>query len=480
MRKLFQSLRWKLQLWYGLLLLLIISGLLFSFYTLQRDQAYARTDRQLQRWSPRLANAFHLSFRPSPGDPQEQQNQAWLQEINLPPDLEGQFSADGDTQAYYSVWDSNGNLVTFSESAPTSVPYPDHLRGSNHFRTRDQLREFSHLLPEGTMLLVGLPLNTLETDLRALTFRLSCIGAAILVFGLAGGWWFISTSLRPIEAMRQTSQTISQGDLSARIKIEDEGTELGKLSSTLNHTFARLEDSFAQQIRFTADASHELRTPLSIIRSKAQLALSRPRSSEEYQEAIRICQKAAERMGELVESLLRLARIDSGEASSDSADFQILPVIEESVDLIEPLAEEAKIEIETPTADHTVRGNPVWTQQVLTNLLANAIHYCPESKLIRIVIDESPSELRVTVMDFGPGIDEQDLKHIFDRFYRVDKARSRREGGSGLGLSICRALMEAQNGSITAKSRLGKGSQFTIHLLRKLSSEDPENQSAKG
>ena len=467
MKHLFQSLRWQLQMWHGLLLSIVVTGLLTTYYSLQKDQTLRRVDQQLTSWSPRIADTMRQRGRPRvprSGESRRPNEIGWLEELALSTDLAPFFDATGETKAYYCIWNPRGTIVTFSDSAPKVIPLPGRIRGASQFRSRESFREIFLGFPEGTMIVVGLPLEPTYQKLRTLTFQLVAIGAGILSISFAGGWWFITRSIRPIGSIRQTARAISQGHLEERIPIQHAESELGQLSTTLNNTFERLENSFSQQVRFTADASHELRTPISVIRSKTQLALSRDRSTSEYRDAIQVCQRAAERMGDLVTSLLELARIDSGEAKTEPTNFDTLEVILESVELVQAMAKESKIKIIVPKQSLQAVGVPMWTQQVITNLLVNAIRYCPGTKKIQISIEQADGVVTITVLDHGPGIPSSDLTHLFERFYRVDKARSRDQGGSGLGLSISRSLMEAQGGSIQAKSTIGTGSQFSITL----------------
>ena len=160
----------------------------------------------------------------------------------------------------------------------------------------------------------------------------------MLVLGLAGGWWVATRAIRPIEAISATAVKIAGGDLSQRINAADTDSELGRLAGVLNSTFARLEAAFAQQARFTSDASHELRTPVSVILSQTQTALSRERPAAEYREALEACQRAAQRMRNLTESLLELARLDAGQEPMKQERFDLLRVARECVEMVRPLA----------------------------------------------------------------------------------------------------------------------------------------------
>jgi heavy metal sensor kinase len=266
--------------------------------------------------------------------------------------------------------------------------------------------------------------------------------------------------------MTSAADAISVRNLSERIDLQETDSELGQLASVLNRTFDRLQSAFEQQSRFTADASHELRTPLSVILANAELALSRPRSSEEYRAALDTCRRASQRMKSLIDCLLMLARCDSGNSALEPSELDLEPVAKECLELMRPLAEERHIRMEATTAPLRVHGDRDRVSQVLTNLLSNAIRYNHDGGQVHVGVAAENGAAVLTVTDTGVGIPLEALPHIFDRFYRVDEARSRLEGGSGLGLAICKTIVEAHGGTITARSEPQGGTTIEVRLPR--------------
>ena len=267
--------------------------------------------------------------------------------------------------------------------------------------------------------------------------------------------------------MTAAADAISVRNLSERIDLQETDSELGQLASVLNRTFDRLQSAFEQQSRFTADASHELRTPLSVILANAELALSRPRSSEEYRAALETCRRASQRMKSLIDCLLMLARGDSGNSALEPSELDLEPVAKECLELMRPLAEERHIQLEATTAPTCVQGDRDRISQVLTNLLSNAIRYNHDEGQVHVGVAAENGAAILTVTDTGVGIPPEALPHIFDRFYRVDEARSRSEGGSGLGLAICKTIVEAHGGTITARNETQGGTTIEVRLPRR-------------
>ncbi|MHB1557303.1 MAG: sensor histidine kinase [Isosphaeraceae bacterium] len=335
-----------------------------------------------------------------------------------------------------------------------------------HARNRGTLRELTLRGPGRTSILVGRPIHQELAGLRRTAWRLGLTGLAVFTLGLAGGWWLSARAVRPIAAMSATVAGIEAGSLSRRLELEGMDTELGGLGILINGMLDRLEASFAQQVRFTADASHELRTPLAVILSQVELALSRPREAPAYREALEACGRAARRMTSLVEDLLTLARADSGKLELRREPCDLAAIAASAVALLEPLARDRRIRIDLRARPAPLTGDPDRLGQVLSNLIGNAIHYNRDGGEVRIIVSQDEATAIVAVEDTGIGIPEDDLARIFDRFYRVDAARSRARGGSGLGLAICRSIVEAHGGTIVATSILDRGSQFTLMIPR--------------
>ena len=327
---------------------------------------------------------------------------------------------------------------------------------------RGSIREVVLATPPGEVLLAGHSVEAELADLRQVAWRLSGLGAVVLLFGLAGGWIMATYALRPVREIGATAIKISAGDLSQRIDVAETDSELGQLATVLNTTFARLEKSFAQQARFTADAAHELRTPISVMLTQTQLALARERSDTDYRETIEACQRASQRMRRLIESLLELARLDASEEPLAKRPFDLEKLTRDCIQLVSPMAAGRAITIEPKLGPMTGFGDADRLGQVITNLLTNAIHYNNEGGTIQVLIAQQNEEIILTVADNGMGISHEDLPHIFERFFRVEKSRS--SGQTGLGLSISRAIVEGHGGAIEVASRIGEGSKFTVRL----------------
>jgi heavy metal sensor kinase len=293
---------------------------------------------------------------------------------------------------------------------------------------------------------------------------LSGTGVAVLAIGLIGGWWTSRRIVRPIASIAATASRISADNLSERIDPQRVDNELAELANVLNGTFERLQAAFDQQTQFTADASHELRTPLAVIRSQAELALSRQRSPEEYQEALRTCLRATARMADLVDGLLTLARTDAGLAGTNRVRINLQRTIADAVDLCRSLAQEKEIRIVTELVDAKVVGDSAALSRVVTNLVVNGIQYNRSGGEVHVSLVIDDADALVSVRDTGAGIAKEHQSHLFERFYRADKARSRATGGNGLGLAIAKAVIEAHDGVIGFSSTVGEGSTFWFRL----------------
>jgi heavy metal sensor kinase len=228
----------------------------------------------------------------------------------------------------------------------------------------------------------------------------------------------------------------------------------------------RLEDSFRRQRRFTADASHELRTPLTAIKGQVEVALERDRDAESYREVLRSVNADTDRMIRLVGSLLTLARADAGQVALHREDVELGGVVRNALDHVRPEAERAGVSLTLDGVRHVrVKVDTDLVLQLVLNLLDNAVKYTGDGKgLVAVSWREAGSFAELSVTDNGPGIPAEHLPRIFDRFYRVDKARSRADGGAGLGLSISRWIAEAHGGAIRVESVEGEGSRFTVSL----------------
>ena len=389
--------------------------------------------------------------------------------FRLPPERTGLFGGDAAESFYYAVWRRDGKQLDRSTNAPADLTMPERgavLPGAYVARARGTLREVFSFTPPGECLLAGRSITPELAGLRRSALGMIGLGAGVLALGLAGGWWLATRAIQPIDDISATAAKIATGDLSHRISTAATDNELGRLAGVLNSTFARLEAAFTQQARLTADASHELRTPVSVILSQTQTALARERSGSEYRATLEACQRAAQRMRRLTESLLELARLDSGQDAATRAACELNRVASEAIELLRPLAQEQNVHLAVELAPVRCEGNAEQLAQVVSNLVSNAIHYNRPGGRVQVKLASEAEAAVLSVSDTGQGIAPEDLPHIFERFYRADKARSSAAGRTGLGLAITKAIVEGHGGSIEAASVLGSGTTFTVRLPR--------------
>jgi len=489
-----KSIKWRLQLWYGLILVLVLTGFGFTAYQLERGQIFRRIDDELNRRTEILATTLH---RPPPrhGDqnfgrlPSDQ-----LPDDNLPPNFQRDrpapafhlrpedehFFGNNDPHNFYFKIISAGNNpeeIAGSTNQPPNEPVMEthfpQLENSflpfpNRFE-KPPLRNFSHyhailkILPSGEMIEVGCSISNELEEIRDEAIMLTLIGSFILFIGLAGGWWFVGRALRPISEISSAAVKISAGDLSQRISVAEAESELGQLAAVLNATFARLESAFAQQRQFTSDAAHELRTPVAVILTQAQTALHRERTAADYKQTVEACQRAAQRMRKLIESLLALARFDAGQEILKRLRFDFAETAVSCAELVKPLADEREVKIICELKPLEIIGDSERLAQVVTNLLTNAIQYNHAGGEVRLKSAAENGLALLTITDTGTGIAPADLPRVFERFYRADKSRTG-AGNAGLGLAISKAIIEAHGGTLEVVSEENIGTTFTMRL----------------
>jgi len=268
--------------------------------------------------------------------------------------------------------------------------------------------------------------------------------------------------------MADTARRITAESLDARLPVANAADEFGRLASVFNETLSRLDAAFEQLRRFTADASHELRTPLTAIRSVGEVALQRSLSTDGYRDVIGSMLEEVDRLARLVENLLLLTRAEAGRIPVTRATVDLRELVAGVSDGLRVLAEEKTqeliVELSGPL---TVHCDATVLRQGITNLLHNAIKFTPPKGLIRIAATSTASgDAAIEVQDSGPGIPAADQQRVFERFYRVDQARSRDSGGTGLGLAIARWAVEASGGRIELESLKGQGALFRVVLPR--------------
>lgn len=318
--------------------------------------------------------------------------------------------------------------------------------------------------PERSLIMVGVSMVHELSRLDTLLYQLIASSTLALFAGLLGSWYISGMIMKPVKAISTTAASLSATRLHERIDTSQVDTELKELATVLNDTFDRLEGAFQRQSRFTADAGHELRTPLAVLHTNLELALSRPRSEEEYCEILKSCLDSSGRMRTLIDSLLTLARADAGQLLSNFKPVDLCQVVRHSVAQHLPRVGHQELEIKLPAKPVTIQGDSTLMGMVISNLITNAMKYTPEHGRIQVQVATEGSHAIVSVTDNGIGIPEESLPHIFERFYRIDQSRNRTTGGQGLGLAICKTLVEAHHGSIACQSKAGQGTIFTICL----------------
>ncbi|WP_329125743.1 sensor histidine kinase [Streptomyces sp. NBC_01465] len=332
--------------------------------------------------------------------------------------------------------------------------------------------------PSGAVFAVALPLDTVDGATSRLLWLNGTVLAATVLALLAAGAWVVRLGLRPLTRMERTAQDITAGDLDLRLVDTDPRTETGRLGQVLNTMLERLqgallvrESSEARLRRFVADAGHELRTPLTTVQGFAELALLHDDlPKDQRDEANRLIAQNAERMALLIDDLLLLARLDEEPGyrahpvdlallAADTVSEAVVRQADHPVDL-GPLGPDADAEVPSVPAD----GDPHRLRQILDNLLANALTHTPPGTPVHVRVGSIDGTSVVEVADEGPGLGAQDAERVFERFYRVDPARSRDHGGSGLGLAIAAAIAQGHGGRLELETRPGAGCTFRLLL----------------
>lgn len=401
---------------------------------------------------------------------------------------EGEARENGFRQGFLlEVWSAAGDLLYRSEPldgqplGPTPSAASELLPESpRSFRLRSGMRVRAlsrvHRLANGQPVLVRLAVSEdpLWQEFWEMSMALGIALPIVLIGVIITGYLIAARALKPVDAMAKRAAEITADHLDGRLQIDNPDDELGQLGREFNTTLARLEASFDQLRRFTADASHELRTPLTAIRSVGEVAFRKPGDEKYYLNIIGSMLEETNRLTRLVDSLLMLSRADAGRVQLHLAETNLVDLANESVNLLDVLAEE-KAQTLHIEGDETITviADPTILRQAFVNLIDNAVKYSPIKGEIHIRITESEQHAYVEVQDSGPGIPPEHRSRIFERFYRIDKARTRAEGGTGLGLSIAQWAIGAHKGEIAVHCDYGPGSTFRIRLPKAASPVTP-------
>lgn len=410
---------------------------------------------------------------------------ALMQRGDIPfPGLESffeQFLGAGDLNKFYRIYDGYGKVgmrsrnIDVSQFPLTHTAYTQAMKGEKTFETtyiggKHPVRVITlPILKDGklvNLIQVGSSLQAIRETLKNLQIFLFTAVPAVLVIAAMVGRFMARRALKPVSKITETAKEIASGvNLAKRIPVPNVKDEIGQLALTFNSMMDRLEGSFSQMRQFSSDASHELRTPLTVLKGQSETVLSKERKLEEYQDVLSSNLEEIYYMSKVLDDLFLLSRSDEDQIRIERKEVRLGAVIEEVCRHAEIMADEKDIKINITGLDGVViQGDAVRLRQMIWNLVHNGIKYTPSGGEVKISLEDKGDRACLTIHDTGMGIPEEHLPLIFNRFYRVDKARTRQEGGSGLGLSICKFIVEAHRGTIRVESVPGEGSKFEVHL----------------
>lgn len=435
-----RSIRFRLTVWYAAVLaagLSLFSGLIWLSL---RHRLMEEIDQELAARGSQFERYFESESMHAAGEQLRDELEEFCQA--LPP------------SSFIEVRGANGFAFRYPLSAP---------RTESNVRTLRRQFTFNQ---EVFDLEIAAPLENAQHTLDLLRFLLWSTIPVVIVIACLGGAWLSGRALKPVNDIAASALTISIENLAERLPVLTTGDELARLTEVLNTMFARLESAVKTLSQFVADASHELRTPLAVIRTTAELALRRARTPESYRDSLQEVAAEAERMTRLVEELLILARSETATAEMPLGAVDVREVLADVCDEMRSLAEMRQIRVHAsygasggdgPTV---VAGNRPALHRLFLVLLDNALKFSRPGGEVFLKVESRESRVSVSIEDFGVGISENDLPHIFERFYRSDTART--GGGHGLGLSLAKSIARVHGASIDVHSTEGAGSRFQV------------------
>lgn len=469
----FNSVRSRLTLWYVGVLALVLIAFSIAVYALLAAILYDSLDVELGAMLEETGLSLVHEIKEGK---EEKEAAASILDEHIGPqqaaavfDKEGHLIAENTAPGHIHATLPPMSLVPASGAELYTIPNGQ----GNPAESRRVAITRVYIQPTGNsyIIVISQSFDIVKRELGVFRYILSLAVLAALMLVGAGGWFLARRSLAPVVEMTTRAHRISAENLEQRLPITNPQDELGRLAATFNELLARLDDAFEQQRRFMADASHELRTPLSIMRTATGVTLEKGgRNESEYREALQIIDEQARRLTRIVEDMFTLARADSRRRALRFHDFRLDELISETVRAAEVLAEHKGIRIDVGNLQETLyHGDAGLLRQMFLNLLDNAIKHTSSGGVVSLQLNTRPLNYSITVADTGVGIPPESQARIFDRFYRVDKARSRAEsselgGGAGLGLSIAKWIAEVHHGRLDLQRSDKKGSVFIVSL----------------
>jgi len=454
------SIKFRFTIWYLLVLAFLLIALSGGVYFYLSQSLYRSLDRSLAIRSTQLCSIQDILESIRQGEFQEQ-----LGEIVV------LYFYSGDQLMEVSA---PGISVSLSQEFVSKA-----IAGSSAFTTSqttegETLRlvavsiNLSTLGPppgiQPAALVIARSTRQIENILARLAVTLAIAVLFTLALAAGGGIFLAGRALKPVDKIAQTAQEIEENDLSRRINVNTKD-ELGRLAATLNAMIGRLEKAFQRQKQFTSDASHELRTPLAVIEAESTLALQKERPPNDYRQSLETISQEARQMSSLIEQLLALARADAGKEQWNFTEVNLGKLITNLGTDVEVLCQEKGLSFQLgQIQDLVVKGDEARLRGLFMNVLDNAIKYTLSPGTVSASLRREGQMAVVAIKDTGVGIPAENIPFIFERFYRVDKSRSRAEGGTGLGLAISRHIAEAHGGKIELESQVGSGSTFSVWL----------------
>jgi heavy metal sensor kinase len=458
-----RSVRARLALWHGLALLVVVSVYAAAVLVQVRDDMYEALDGQLDGDQALAAQWLQQGLAGTVGSPDAGASSA---QAGTPERRNDVVWVDAWTPEGQRVFDRGRQPALPALPGPPSAwpRKPVGLRLSDRNRVRTLVRPVA-IGGRTLYVRVGRSETFVQEELKEFAAVLGLSLPFAFAVAVGAGYLLARRALAPVSAMTVRARRITADRLEERLPVENPRDEFGQLAAVVNDALARLEESFRTLRRFTGDAAHELRTPLTAIRSVGEVGLREHRTEAEYREMVGSILEEAERLTTLTDNLLLLSRGDSGKARLHRARLDLGGLVEEIAADLEVLAEEKRQPLVIDAGPGvSVTADRATLRQAIINLLDNAIKYSPRDAPIRLVVRRRGTEGVLEVIDQGPGIEAEHLPHLFERFYRVDRARTRDAGGAGLGLAIARWAVEANGGTLEVESTLGRGSIFRIIL----------------